>query len=82
MILPHGEWTTVAQSTGLYRWHYIDGHHGPTLWAMQHSGDVVLMQKRTEGDRFDLLARPVCQHWRRIRRWIAEHPLPSRQVRR
>ena len=39
MILPHGEWTTVAQSTGLYRWHYIDGHHGPTLWAMQHSGD-------------------------------------------
>lgn len=82
MILPPGEWTTVAQSIGLFRWHWVDGWHGPTLLSMAHQGDIILMQKRTEGDRFDLLARPACQAWRRVRRRLADNPLPARVVRR
>lgn len=82
MILPPGQWTAVAQSVGLYRWHYVDGWHGPTLQNMAQSGDIILMQKRTEGQRFDLLARPVCQAWRRVRRRLVENPLPARVARR
>lgn len=80
-VAPNG-WTVVASSGALFAWHFIDGHDAKTLWRAIERGDVIAMQKRAGEGEFQLLVRPTCPAWRRIRRWIAEHPLPSRQVRR
>lgn len=77
MIQP-GEWTVVANSRELWRWTFVDGHDRATIMAGVDRGDYVVMQKRVGERDFQLLARMACPAWRKIRRVLANNPLPPR----
>lgn len=82
MILPADTWTTVAHSPAPGVWHWLSDYDAKTLKRDVERGDLVVMHKRVADAEFQLLARPACQAWRRIRRRLADNPLPARVVRR
>lgn len=77
-MIPHGQWTVVAESHALWRWSFLEGFDAKTIMAAVDRGDLIAMQKRVGETDFQLLARPTCPAWRKIRRVLASKPLPPR----
>lgn len=77
MIEP-GQWTVVAESPAPGVWHFIAEYDRKTVMAAVDRGDYVVMHKRTGETEFQLLARMTCPAWRKIRRVLANNPLPPR----
>lgn len=79
MIEP-GQWTVVAESHAPGNWHFVAGFDRATLMAAVDRGDLLMMHKRTGTQDFQIMARPTCPAWRKIRRVLASKPLPPRVV--